>query len=66
MPLFKAGQNQELKDFATQYGISANVLRAKEFDTYMKNRMIWLPGYGTDRNEETINFNPTFNERLRE
>jgi len=34
----KAGQNQEFKDFAKQYGISVNILGAKEFDTYMKEQ----------------------------
>lgn len=34
----KAGQNQEFKDFAKQYGITVNVLGASEFDTYMKEQ----------------------------
>lgn len=34
----KAGQDEGFKDFAKQYGVSVNILGAKEFDIYMKEQ----------------------------
>lgn len=34
----KAGNSQEFKDFAKQYGVEVNVLGAEEFDAYMKEQ----------------------------
>jgi len=34
----KAGQNQEFKEFAEKYGVTVNVLGAKDFDAYMEEQ----------------------------